>query len=277
MIKLIQINKRDEGMIVLDKSNFICSVMTKTRNDPLFKTDMTFPGSRLCYIVQGNAVWRINGVDRRVGAGDIVAFNEMQRRRFTDHGETELKLFIMQFDRNAFADRRYYHSFGRLIKATDCVIKNEMLSNVVKEIFTEATGDGKGKYDLISAKMTEFFIKAQRLYLTTDQADEANGKMIGILDRIEEKAGIGVSLSEAARTVGLSESAFSRSFSKHFGISFKRYIMIKKTEKAVKLLKTTDLKVVDVAYECGFNSISGFYDTFKKITGTTPDKILSVI
>ena len=47
--------------------------------------------------------------------------------------------------------------------------------------------------------------------------------------------------------------------------------------KALEMLKTTDLKVVDVAYECGFNSISGFYDTFKKITGTTPDKISSVI
>ena len=72
-------------MIVLDKSNFICSVMTKTRNDPLLKSEMTFPGLRLCYIIEGDAIWRINGVDNRVKTGDIVTLNETQRRRFTDH------------------------------------------------------------------------------------------------------------------------------------------------------------------------------------------------
>ena len=264
-------------MLVLDKSNFICSVMTKTRNDPLLKSEMTFPGLRLCYIIEGDAIWRINGVDNRVKTGDIVTLNETQRRRFTDHGEAGLKVFVIQFDRNAFADRRYYHSFGRLIKATNCVIKNQELSTVVKEIFDEAMSDRDGKYDLLSSKMTEFFIKAQRLFSLTDKASDEGDKMAEILDFIDKRAGMGIGLAEAARILGLSESAFSRSFSKRFGISFKRYIMIKKIEKAVKLLKTTELKVVDVAYECGFNSISGFYDTFKKITGTTPDKILSVI
>ena len=263
-------------MIVLDKRNIICNVMIKTRNDPLFQSEMTFPGLRLCYIIEGEAVWRINGIDHRVRAGDIVAFNEMQRRRFIDYGEAELKVFVMQFDRNAFADRRYYYCFQRLIKASDCVIKDGELSTVAQEIFCEAMSDGEGKYDLLSAKVTELFIKAQRKFLQSENSVE-EGKMNEILDIIEAKVGAGISLAEVSRIAGLSESAFSRSFSKQFGISFKRYIMLKKIEKAVKLLKTTELKVVDVAYECGFNSISGFYDTFKKITGTTPDKILSVI
>ena len=148
---------------------------------------------------------------------------------------------------------------------------------MAKEIYNESITDNEGKYDLLSAKMTEFFIKAQRLLSLTDKGSEEGGKMAEILDIIDQKVYDGISLNDAARIAGFSESTFSRRFLKCFGISFKRYIMIKKIEKAVYLLKTTDLKVIDIAYDSGFSSISGFYDTFKKITGTTPNKILSVI
>ena len=264
-------------MIIIDKNNLLCSVMTKTKNDPLLKSEMTFPGLRLCYIIQGDAIWRINGVDQRVKTGDIVVFNETQRRQFIDYGESELKVFVMQFDRSAFADRRYFYLFQKLTKVTNCVIENDDLSIVANEIFNEAMLDGEGKYDMLSAKLTEFFIKAQRVFSLTDKVLDEDDKMSEILAVIDLNNGIEISLSKTAQISGLSESAFSRRFSKYFGISFKRYLMIKKIEKAVRLLKTTDLKVVDVAYECGFNSISGFYDTFKKITGTTPDKISSII
>ena len=50
--------------------------------------------------------------------------------------------------------------------------------------------------------------------------------------------------------------------------------MSKRIEHAISLLENTDYKVVDVALESGFDSISGFYDTFRKITGTTPNKFI---
>lgn len=264
-------------MINLDKNGLLCSVMVKTENDELLKSEMTFPGLRLCFVMHGDAGWRINGVDYRVGSGDVIAFDEAQRRLLTDYGKTELRVFVMQFDRKIFADRRYFNIFTNLIKATNCVIKDQALSSIVGEICNEATNEDKGKYELLSAKMTEFLIKAQRLFQLSDNETEADNEMEDLLDIIDSKLSDGINLAEVARISGLSTSTFSRRFSKHFGISFKKYIMTKKVEKAVNLLKTTDLKVVDVAFECGFNSISGFYDTFKKITGTTPDKVSSVI
>ena len=264
-------------MVIFDKNSMVCSVMVKTDKDLLLKSEMTYPGLRLCYIMQGDAGWRINGVDYRVVSGDVIVFDEAQRRLLTDYGKTELKVFVMQFDRKIFADRRDFNIFTNLIKATNCVIKDQALSGIVGEICNETKNQEKGKYDLMSAKMTEFLIKGQRLFLLSEDTAEADNEMEYVLDIIDSKLSDGINLAEVARILGLSTSTFSRRFSKHFGISFKKYIMTKKVEKAVNLLKTTDLKVVDVAFECGFNSISGFYDTFKKITGTTPDKVSSVI
>ncbi|MBY0245240.1 MAG: helix-turn-helix domain-containing protein [Sphingobacteriaceae bacterium] len=53
--------------------------------------------------------------------------------------------------------------------------------------------------------------------------------------------------------------------------SFSQFINEYRVEEAKKLLKNNDqLKIDAVGMECGFNSSSTFYSTFKKITGTTP-------
>ncbi|MCU0439505.1 MAG: helix-turn-helix transcriptional regulator [Raineya sp.] len=53
--------------------------------------------------------------------------------------------------------------------------------------------------------------------------------------------------------------------------SFAQFINEYRIEEAKQLLKkNTHLKIDTVGMECGFNSSSSFYSTFKKITGTTP-------
>ena len=56
-------------------------------------------------------------------------------------------------------------------------------------------------------------------------------------------------------------------------VSVWEYIKIKRVEKAVGLLKTTDLTKLDIAERCGFSSSSNFYKAFKNVTGKTPSEI----
>jgi AraC-like DNA-binding protein len=41
-------------------------------------------------------------------------------------------------------------------------------------------------------------------------------------------------------------------------------------EKAKQLMSSTGLSISQVAYEVGFNSVTHFNRTFRKITGSTP-------
>ena len=159
----------------------------------------------------------------------------------------------------------------------DGILKNTDLSAICEQIYDEIVLENNDKYDYLEAKFTEFFILAKRIFANVDISAAFDIEMEKIKTLIDDKVFEGISLAEISHLAGLCESTFSRRFQKYFGVSFKRYVMIKKIEKAVSLLKIPDSKVTDVAFECGFNSISGFYDTFKKITGTTPEKMTETI
>ena len=50
------------------------------------------------------------------------------------------------------------------------------------------------------------------------------------------------------------------------------YLNVYRIEMASKKIINTDLSITDIAFSCGFNDLSYFIKTFKKITGITPRK-----
>lgn len=55
------------------------------------------------------------------------------------------------------------------------------------------------------------------------------------------------------------------------GLSYKDYVNQKRIEKAKELLKSSDDKAFEIAQLCGFNSSASFSQTFKAVTGMTPN------
>jgi AraC-like DNA-binding protein len=78
------------------------------------------------------------------------------------------------------------------------------------------------------------------------------------------------SLSEAARTAGLSRRQFTELFRKTTGQSWRQYVVGVRLKHAAKLLIETDKAVMAVAFECGFDDLSHFYHSFKTAHGCSP-------
>jgi len=72
-----------------------------------------------------------------------------------------------------------------------------------------------------------------------------------------------LNIEDLAKLCNMSLSSFKRKFTKVFSESPKKYINRMKLEKATKLLSTTDLLIFEIAYECGFDTISSFNRSFK--------------
>ncbi|MBL4586136.1 MAG: helix-turn-helix transcriptional regulator [Flavobacteriales bacterium] len=79
-----------------------------------------------------------------------------------------------------------------------------------------------------------------------------------------------LSVDEFAVLCGMSLSSFKRKFTEVYKESPKKYIARKKIEKATDLLKASELRISDVAYDVGFETISTFNRTFRSVVGKSP-------
>jgi AraC-like DNA-binding protein/quercetin dioxygenase-like cupin family protein len=79
-----------------------------------------------------------------------------------------------------------------------------------------------------------------------------------------------LSIRDLAAGCCLSESHFRHLFREQVGSSPKHFQVKLKINMAMNLLRDNRLRVVDIAYECGFQSLSSFQRQFKTETGTSP-------
>jgi AraC-like DNA-binding protein/ligand-binding sensor protein len=87
---------------------------------------------------------------------------------------------------------------------------------------------------------------------------------------IEEKQGEDLTLGEVAKAVNTSTFYFCKMFKKATGLHFTEYVSRVRIEKAKNLLLNPNLRVSEVAFEIGFQSLTHFNRVFKKIVGQSP-------
>jgi len=81
-----------------------------------------------------------------------------------------------------------------------------------------------------------------------------------------------ISLNLVATNVNISPSHFSTIFSQETGETFIEYLTAVRMKKAMELLKTTNQKSCEIAYNVGYNDPHYFCYLFKKFTKLTPIK-----
>lgn len=78
------------------------------------------------------------------------------------------------------------------------------------------------------------------------------------------------SVAEIARAVGLHPNYLMHVFRKSTGMRLWDYVIHQRITHAQRLLMMSGLKVIDVALESGFGSVSRFHDAFRRLCGRTP-------
>jgi AraC-like DNA-binding protein/ligand-binding sensor protein len=79
-----------------------------------------------------------------------------------------------------------------------------------------------------------------------------------------------LTMRDAARHAHLSPAHFCRMFHKATGLTFSEYVARQRADKAKELLADPAVRVTEVAFAAGFQSLSQFNAVFKKHTGCTP-------
>ena len=76
-----------------------------------------------------------------------------------------------------------------------------------------------------------------------------------------------------AEVSAVTEAHFAREFKKAFGLPPHRYLLTRRVERAIALLRDTDLPITQIAFQTGWNSLGTFSRVFRDITDESPGEL----
>ena len=91
-----------------------------------------------------------------------------------------------------------------------------------------------------------------------------------VRDRMDREYARPLNLEVLARDAHMSVGHLSREFRRVYGESPYAYLMTRRIERAMTLLRRGDLSVTDICFEVGFSSLGTFSSRFSQVVGVSP-------
>ena len=241
----------------------------------------------LSLFISGSGTYSLCGTEYTFSSGDMFLFGSNEAHCITDVTAT-LNLLNIQFEPRLLWENpdsiellsifnMRNKNFKNQFSKDDTILQNCIL-DIEKEITQKSIGYRiKTKYLLFSSlihiiRSYDYVTKANSYTYEYALSKKMKDAMTYIDNKIDSK----LTLKEIATSVCMAETYFSSMFRKLNGISPWEYITIKRVEKAVNLIKNTNMTKLEIAEKCGFSSSSNFYKAFFNITGKKPSDYESV-
>jgi AraC-like DNA-binding protein len=105
--------------------------------------------------------------------------------------------------------------------------------------------------------------------------DQRMGDLVllrGVRDRIDRDFAEPLDVEALARGAHMSAGHLSRQFRQAFGESPYSYLMTRRIERAMALLRIGEMSVTDVCFAVGFSSLGTFSTRFSELVGMAPSE-----
>ena len=116
--------------------------------------------------------------------------------------------------------------------------------------------------------------RRETIGLVTTAADIQRLRDLALLrrvrDRIDREFALPLDVDALARGVGMSGGHLIREFRAAYGDSPYNYLMTRRIERAMALLRRGDLSVTDVCFAVGCTSLGSFSSRFSELVGVSP-------
>lgn len=141
-----------------------------------------------------------------------------------------------------------------------------------KDAFNHLPWMDRARYDDAVALLRSFAFQlgecAHRLVFATAQTDPEPVRLAKLF--IQQHLNEAISLETVAHAVGVSSFHFCKVFKRATGMTFTDYLSRARVEKAKKLLMRPSNRITEVAYEVGFQSLSHFNRSFRRVASESP-------
>ena len=93
---------------------------------------------------------------------------------------------------------------------------------------------------------------------------------------IEEHADEELSLTDVAKVVNMNANYLSENFKQVTGTNFVEYVARTRFANACDLLRNSNVRISEIAFAAGFQSLSQFNRVFRRLSGKSPSQYRAV-
>lgn len=164
----------------------------------------------------------------------------------------------------------------------DGEVRFENLLNPFSPVLYQALKELEREYerpDRVNLLLGSLEIQITALLLRTYQTNihrpllpsgNAGSYVRAAIEYMQENFSSNLFLEDICREIHVSRYHFIRMFEKETGVTPHRYLLMIRVKKAEELLGTKKYSVMETAGLCGFENVSHFSATFKRLTGRSP-------
>lgn len=249
---------------------------TTKNNESLYfnifnSTNMNFPSHmhshvEFIYVVEGEIIVTVNKGKQKIKNGQIAFIFPNDIHSYETPNNSKVIITI-------FSPEKIYGYFENKSDVTlenpfyDCPLKIIEFLDILLENFNVTTNEYiiKGMLYSIFGSMDSIFKFENKKYIY-DSTVQILLKYMGshYTDNL--------TLDTVAKSLGFSKFYISRLFSKKIGYQFNEYINMLRINMAQTLLAETNLSIVNIALECGFDSQRNFNRVFRNLISLTPSE-----
>jgi AraC-like DNA-binding protein len=162
-------------------------------------------------------------------------------------------------------------SFRRAIEKAE-ELGVDINNKKAKEAYFATSVVSQKKLDSVSSLLSIFadHLSMKSNQIATQTANAEPPVIAKAKQFIREHHGEDLSLSQVAAAVHTSVFYFCKLFHKVTGTTFTEFVSRTRIERAKNLLLNPNLRVSEIAYEVGFQSLTHFNRVFKKVVGESP-------
>ena len=238
---------------------------------------------------------RVGGETMRLSEGDFAAINPEVPHEIFDGQENGLQI-IYSVDagllRKKDTERYQFATVGANALPENCPEIKRFRRSVARIAWMVTPGkDTMEAYFRSRGKPEELFIPREEDWyayqrevyeslwcLARHKSDQKQGtehwegqeQFYHCVQMVHSQFGAQMDAKSLSAALGLSEPTLYRMFRKYLGMSLNSYIRLVRLHGAQNLLERTDREITEIAYTCGFGSLSNFYRVFREMTGQSP-------
>lgn len=212
---------------------------------------------------------RVAFVPRRPGS--VVFLPAQSEWRGWDEGDANGSYLFVSID-PGFIDRALGSDHVACLRPA-IGFKDAMIEACLQRIAAELKNPDPISAIMVESQALQLFVQMVRLNgvgLEPAKGGLSPFDLRRVIAIIENRLADPPSLDEMAKEIGVSRRHFFRAFKQSTGKTPHSFVAAHRLQRAVDLLRTTELSATEIAFDCGFASSSHFTYAFKRTYGTGP-------